>query len=80
MEALRMGGLRGPEGTISNRVSVLRYSEGRVLGLWAAKNKTVRHGSRVGLRHSGQYSTRRSGPGLTVLNYKSWLIDFPMEP
>jgi hypothetical protein len=38
-----MGGLGGPEGTVSNRVSVLRYSERRVLGsCLATKNKTVR--------------------------------------
>jgi GH25 family lysozyme M1 (1,4-beta-N-acetylmuramidase) len=35
--------------------------------LWAARNKTVRHGSRVGLSHSGQYSARGSGPGLTKM-------------
>ena len=43
MEALGMGGLGGPEGTISDMVSVLRYSEKRVLGpCVAAKNKPVR--------------------------------------
>jgi len=64
MEALEIGGLRGPEGTISDRVSVLRYSEERVLGEWATRNKTVRRGSRVGLSHNGQYSARGSGLGL----------------
>jgi hypothetical protein len=43
VEALRMGGLGGPKGTVSDRVSVLRYSGRRVLGSCvAAKNKTVR--------------------------------------
>jgi len=38
-----MGGLGGPQGTISDRVSVLRYSERRVLGSCVvAKNKSVR--------------------------------------
>jgi len=38
-----MSGLGGPEGTVSDRVSVLRYSERRVLGLCVAtKNKPVR--------------------------------------
>jgi hypothetical protein len=38
-----MGGQGGPEGTVSDRVSVLRYSERRVLGpCMAAKNKPVR--------------------------------------
>jgi len=32
--------------------------------LWAARNKTVRRGSRVGLNHSGQYSARGSESGL----------------
>jgi hypothetical protein len=65
VEALEMSGLGGPEGTVSDRVSVPLYSEGRVLGLWAAKNKTVRRESRVGLSHSGQYSARGSGSGHT---------------
>ena len=60
-----MGGLGGLEGTVSDRVSVSRYSEGRVLGLWAVKNKTVRRESRVGLSHNGQYSARGSGSGHT---------------
>ena len=64
MEALGMGGLRGPEGTISDRASMLRYSEEHVLGEWATRNKTVRRGSWVGLSHNGQYSARGSGPGL----------------
>jgi len=34
--------------------------------MWAAKNKTIRRGSRVELSHSGQYSTRGSGSGLTL--------------
>jgi len=34
-------------------------------GLWAAGNKTVRRGSRVGLSHSGKYSARGSESGLT---------------
>jgi len=34
--------------------------------MWAARNKTVRRGNQVGLSHSGQYSTRRSGSGLTL--------------
>ena len=43
MEARGMGGLGGPEGTVSDRVSVLRYSERHVLGpCVAAKNKPVR--------------------------------------
>ena len=38
-----MGGLEGLKGTVSHRVSVLRYSERRVLGpCLAAKNKLVR--------------------------------------
>jgi len=38
-----MGGLGGPEWTVSNRVRVLRYSERRVLrSCLATKNKTVR--------------------------------------
>jgi hypothetical protein len=65
VEALEMGGLGGPEGTLSDRVSVSRYSEGRVLGLWAARNKTMRRESRVGLSHSRQYSARGSGSGHT---------------
>ena len=43
MEAWGIGGLGGPEGTISDRVSVLRYSERRVLrSCVAAKNKPMR--------------------------------------
>jgi len=43
VEALGMGGLGGPKGTVSNRVSVLRSSERRVLGpCVATKNKIVR--------------------------------------
>ena len=43
MEALGMGGQGGLEATVSDRVSVLRYSERRVLGpCMAAKNKPVR--------------------------------------
>jgi hypothetical protein len=43
VEALGMGGLGGPEGTLSDKVSVLCYSERRVLGpCVAAKNKPVR--------------------------------------
>jgi len=43
MEARGMSGLGGLEGTISDRVSMLRYSERRVLGsCMTAKNKTVR--------------------------------------
>ena len=43
MEALGIGGLGDLEGTISDRVSVLRYFERRVLGPYvAAKNKPVR--------------------------------------
>jgi hypothetical protein len=38
-----MGGLGGPKGTVSDKVSVLRYFERRVLGSCvAAKNKPVR--------------------------------------
>jgi hypothetical protein len=38
-----MGGLGGPKGTVSHRVSVLRYSEKHVLGpCLAVKNKPVR--------------------------------------
>jgi hypothetical protein len=38
-----MGGLEGLKGTVSHRVSLLRYSERRVLGpCLAAKNKPVR--------------------------------------
>ena len=48
METLGMGGLGGPEGTVSNRVSVLRYSERHVLGpCVAAKNKFVRLMSQI---------------------------------
>jgi len=51
VETLGMGGLEAPEGTISNRVSVLRYFEKHVLEpCVAAKNKSVRLTS-----HSGQY-------------------------
>jgi hypothetical protein len=35
------------------------------LDLWAARNKTVRRGSRVGLSHSEKYSARGSESGLT---------------
>ena len=43
MEALGMGGQGGPEGTVSDRVSVLRYSGRCVLGpCMAVKNKPVR--------------------------------------
>jgi len=43
VEALDMGGLGGPKRTVSDRASVLRYSERRVLGSCvAAKNKPVR--------------------------------------
>jgi len=43
VEALGMGGLGSPKGTVSDRVSVLRYSGRCVLGPYvAAKNKTVR--------------------------------------
>ena len=43
MEALGMGGPGGLEGTVSDRVSVLHYSERRVLRpCVAAKNKPVR--------------------------------------
>jgi len=43
VEALGMGGPGGPKGTVSDRVSVLRYSERRVLRpCVAAKNKPVR--------------------------------------
>jgi hypothetical protein len=31
VEALGMGGLGGPDGTVSDRISVLRYSEGCIL-------------------------------------------------
>ena len=38
-----MGGPGAPEGTVSDRVSVLRYSKRRVLGpCMAAKNKLVK--------------------------------------
>jgi len=38
-----MGGLGGPKGTVSDRASVLRYSERHVLGPYlAAKKKPVR--------------------------------------
>jgi len=38
-----MGGLGGPKGTVSDRVSVLRYSKRHVLGSCvAAKKKPVR--------------------------------------
>jgi hypothetical protein len=57
VKTLGMGGLGGPEGTVSNRVSVLRYSERHVLGpCVAAKNKFVRLMSQI-----GQYLT--SGVG-----------------
>jgi hypothetical protein len=43
VEARGMSGLGGPEGTVSDRVSVLRYSERRVLRPCVApKNKPVR--------------------------------------
>ena len=43
MEALGMGGPGGLEGTVSDRVSVLHYSERRVLRpCVAVKNKPVR--------------------------------------
>jgi len=43
VEALGIGGLGDLEGTVSDRVSVLRYFERRVLGpCVAAKNKPVR--------------------------------------
>jgi len=43
VEARGMGGLGGPEGIVSDRVSVLRYSERRILrSCVTAKNKPVR--------------------------------------
>ena len=43
VEALRIGGLGGPEGTISDRCGQLRYSGRRILGpCVVAKNKSVR--------------------------------------
>jgi hypothetical protein len=57
VETLGMGGLGGLDGTISDRISVLLYSERRVLGSCVvAKNKSVRP---VG--QNGQYLTGWTG-------------------
>jgi len=68
VEALGMGGLGGPKRTVSDRVSVLRYSGRRVLGPYvAAKNKTVRRTWVEALdlsgweAQSGQYLTSEMG-------------------
>jgi len=57
VKALRMGGLGGPKGTVSDRCGPLRYSEKHILEpCVTAKNKSVRP---VG--QSGQYLASRVG-------------------
>jgi len=68
VEALGMGGPGGLEGTVSDRVSVLHYSERRVLRpCVAAKNKPVR-GTWVEALDMGELG----GPKRTIFLLVRW--------